>query len=72
MPNPEFAGNVPRMRCETCKNWGRQELRPTFGTCMASLVQMKSVTDPTMAPIEVADMQVTTDLTVCSNWTAAE
>ena len=70
MPNPEFAGNVPRMRCETCKSWSALgETR--FGFCTAAVFN-DPVQPLTTAQATQSYMVRTTDLTVCSNWTRAE
>ena len=65
MPNPNFTGTVPRMRCETCKHWARYATT-TMGHCRAFPVRLAA--NPMVAGIEVP----TTDLSVCSNWTAKE
>ena len=66
MPNPEFVGNVPSKRCETCRYWARFSSvggHVGAGTCAEANNQ-----DRRHEPI----LTVTTDLTVCSNWTPAE
>lgn len=59
MPNPDFTGTVPRMRCETCKYWERHSgSNVRIGRCLISARLVEAV-------CIVLD---TTDLTVCSNW----
>lgn len=55
MANPDFTGTVPRMRCETCRHWGRVHEATAFGACRRWSLS--------------AEVPLTTDLTVCSNWT---
>lgn len=64
MPNPDFTGTVPRMRCETCKHWSRYSSDLPFGACAVSgsFVTHGNLTAASRWPI------TTTDLTVCSNW----
>lgn len=63
MPNPDFTGTVPRMRCETCEfwKWDQKVPRPdhlSFAWC----------THPTVIVVPFC----TTDLSVCSNWKKKE
>lgn len=64
MPNPDFAGSVPRMRCETCKHWRRwsHPMRvQTIGWCVMSYFPDNGAPPPFQCGF-------TTDLTVCSSW----
>lgn len=64
MPNPDFEGSVPRMRCETCEHWERWFDDEPFGVCGRSRV---ALTNGTVTEI-LRNAFPTTDLTVCSNW----
>lgn len=66
MPNPDFTGTVPRMRCETCKHWRRS--RGVFGVCMWS----DGGTNDARTVIITTAMMRTTDLTVCSDWSKSD
>lgn len=60
MPNPDFTGDVPSRRCETCEYWSQwPSLR--WGACTASAATVQGT-------VVTATMVTTTDLTVCSNW----
>ena len=76
MPNPDFTGSVPRMRCETCEHWERVGAGMTRGLCRANTVYNTAphtVVLPMNSPQSVvADVFHTTDLTVCSNWKKKE
>ena len=65
MPNPNFSGNVPHKRCETCKFWYRAPQNPTaaFGCCTNVRNLPRGVETPAGTAL------CTTDLSVCSNWT---
>lgn len=56
MPNPNFTGTVPHRRCETCVHWDRHHESSRHGVCL----------DYSLG----SEVRPTTDLTVCSNWTA--
>lgn len=63
MPNPDFIGNVPAKRCETCKSWLRWGprdggLESRMGWCD------KHFCHDGQGPIQAH----TTDLTACSDW----
>lgn len=60
MPNPEFTGNVPAKRCETCKHWHAEINRWSWGECKDGHVPRGGL------------QKLTTDLTVCSNWKLRE
>ncbi len=57
VPNPDFTGNVPHRRCETCKWWER--LVDAMGECRRVVLPPRGY-----PPV--------TDLSVCSNWSGAE
>lgn len=64
MPNPEFEGTVPRMRCETCKHWHPHsdvDGHPGAGACGKRANQDRRYMPQTI---------ITLDLSVCSNWQA--
>lgn len=46
---------VPSKRCETCQHWDRLHEATAFGACSRYSLS--------------AELPLTTDLTVCSNWT---
>jgi len=64
MPNPDFTGTVPARRCETCKSWHAWPTK-RWGSCDASSYHM-TCNNTTASMVSLA---VTTDLTVCSDWT---
>lgn len=72
MPNPNFTGNVPHRRCETCKSWDRPEhLNLAKGLCRANTHFETRPADSRMAGSPSVAHAVefwTTDLSVCSNW----
>ena len=71
MPNPDFIGNMPPKRCETCKLWNRMLVneRPiALGVCTYPLAG-------TNAPVAFerplslgVSLAVLPDLSVCSDW----
>lgn len=69
MPNPDFTGTVPRMRCETCKHWDRW-VSQRWGLCTASGTVLQS--QDTGEIMTMVSNVTTTDLTVCSDWTAKD
>lgn len=66
MPNPDFTGTVPSRRCETCEFWCG--FTSVDGHVGAGTCQQKNNQDRRYAPI----LTVTTDLSVCSNWSRKE
>ena len=70
MPNPDFIGNVPHKRCETCKSWHQSKLFATRGLCGAPPHGGVGTADSDVNVILEMKAFFTTDLTVCSNWTA--
>lgn len=75
MPNPNFTGNVPHRRCETCKFWRRLRETVAAGDCSVnSAVNVNYISyaeaqaGATDKPIQWVDRILTTDLSVCSNW----
>ena len=69
MPNPDFTGSVPHRRCETCKYWHQSKLRSVRGLCNLGAYGL-STADSDVNVILETQAFYTTDLTVCSNWTA--
>ena len=62
MPNPDFEGTVPRMRCETCKHWHpliAVDGHPGAGAC-------SKFADHDLQ--RLGQSIITLDLSVCSNW----
>lgn len=68
MPNPLFTGDVPARRCETCKYW-RQHRIGAFGDCVFNESSLGQAPLQREGATVFVPMTVTTDLTVCSNWT---
>ena len=72
MPNPDFTGNVPHKRCDTCKSWNRVIAGAAdthFGQCeWVPNEHLRTDRQPIGYPGHLS--VTTTDLTVCSNWTA--
>lgn len=66
MANPEFHGNVPRQRCETCAHWERIKPTAYVGGCH---------NDGNIEPIQDSVKRIftfTTDLNCCSGWKPKE
>lgn len=67
MPNPDFAGTVPRMRCETCRSWARV-MGLTKGQCKANVHAEASGSTYNTPSTSIAVSFYTTDLSCCSSW----
>jgi len=64
MPNPDFTGDVPHRRCETCVHWLRMSV--SIGECDANTI--KRVLGDSMLVQRTPVYSL--DLAVCSNWSA--
>lgn len=64
MPNPDFTGSVPRMRCETCQHWFKQGTA-RVGQCTQAASAI-ACGRPNVTPVVL-----TADLAVCSDWERA-
>ena len=69
MSNPDFIGDVPSKRCETCKDWTKAEgIEHGFGMCGVLKTVLSLPVNKALLPVYEAHFW-TTDLAVCSNWT---